>query len=129
MTLTIQSYMTKVPWSIEADETISTAKARMKELGIRHLPVLEGKRLVGVISSRDLFLLESLNERMLHLLKVADLMTEEPYAVPPQALIADVATHMAERRIGSAMVVEDDRVVGVFTTVDALRALADLTRG
>jgi len=128
MELLVQSYMTRNPVSIAPDDTLSTAKARMEECGIRHLPVLEGTQVVGVISSRDLFLLDALKERLLYLIKVRDLMAKEPYTVGPQTPLSEAATHMAERRIGSAVVVEDTRVLGVFTATDALRALADLSK-
>lgn len=100
----------------------------MGQFGIRHLPVIDGNQLVGVISSRDLFLLDALKDRSLHLLKVGDVMTEPPYAVHAQTPISEVATEMAKLRIGSAVVLDGTRVVGVFTTVDALHALADLSR-
>jgi acetoin utilization protein AcuB len=83
MTLRVIDYMTKAPFSIASDETLATAKNRMEQFGIRHLPVIDGSHLVGVISSRDLFLLHALNERSLRLLKARDVMTEQPYAVSP----------------------------------------------
>jgi acetoin utilization protein AcuB len=125
MTLRVIDYMTKAPFSIAPDETLAAAKNRMEQSGIRHLPVIDGSHLVGVISSRDLFLLHALNERSLQLLKVRDVMTEQPYAVTPQTPISQVATEMANLRIGSAVVRDGTRLVGVFTSVDALRALAD----
>jgi len=128
MILRVLNYMTKSPHSIAPDETLAIARTRMEQFGIRHLPVIDGTRLVGVISSRDLFLLDALKDRSLHLLKVGDVMTEQPYAVHAQTPISEVATEMAKLRIGSAVVLDGTRVVGVFTTVDALRALADLSR-
>ncbi len=129
MVLQVKNYMTTTLHSISPDDTISTAKARMSQLGVRHLPVIAADRLVGVISSRDLFLLDALKDRMVQLIKVSDLMSEKPYAVSPQTPISEVAMGMAELRIGSAVVLEGTRVVGLFTTTDALRALSDLTRG
>jgi acetoin utilization protein AcuB len=53
-------------------------------------------------------------------------MAGEPYTVAPDAPLEEVATRMADRKLGSALVVDRGSVVGLFTTVDALRALAVL---
>ena len=57
---------------------------------------------------------------------VGDFILGPPYSVAPDASLREVARTMAERKCGSAIVVEGERVVGVFTTTDALRALATL---
>ena len=57
---------------------------------------------------------------------VAEAMSPEPYTVPPGAPIDAVAIDMARRKIGSAVVVNRGKVVGIFTTVDALRVLSGL---
>jgi acetoin utilization protein AcuB len=98
----------------------------MRERGIRHLPVLDAGRLVGVVSQRDLYLAESLEGVDPTTDTVREAMCGEPYAVPPGAPLEEVAATMAERRLGSAIVVDRGAVIGVFTTVDALRALASL---
>ena len=54
-------------------------------------------------------------------------MTADPYIVTPDTDLAEVAREMAARRCGSAIVVDRSSVVGVFTTVDALLALARFT--
>jgi acetoin utilization protein AcuB len=53
-------------------------------------------------------------------------MTQAPWTVTAQTPLVDVATHMAEEKLGSAVVLENDKVVGVFTTTDGMRALAAL---
>jgi acetoin utilization protein AcuB len=53
-------------------------------------------------------------------------MSTDVYKVPPDAALRSVAREMAKRKLGSAIVTEGNRVQGVFTTVDALRALAEL---
>ncbi len=54
---------------------------------------------------------------------VGDLMTETVLSVQPSATVAEAATMMGERRVGSAVVMEDDRLVGIFTERDIVRAL------
>jgi acetoin utilization protein AcuB len=55
-------------------------------------------------------------------------MQQDPYSVSADASLASVATKMAERKYGSAVVVQGERVIGVFTTIDALKALASLIK-
>jgi acetoin utilization protein AcuB len=57
--------------------------------------------------------------------RVEEAMTENPYTIAPDADLSEVAAHMAEQKLGSAVVVENNRVTGVLSSVDALRALAD----
>jgi acetoin utilization protein AcuB len=59
---------------------------------------------------------------------VEEAMTDEPFVVPPDAPLEEVAEVMAARKHGSALVVESTTVVGIFTSTDALRALASLIR-
>jgi acetoin utilization protein AcuB len=125
---TVQEFMTVGPMVIAAARTLSEAHRLMRVRGIRHLPVVEGGRLVGLVSQRDLYLLETLQGVDPDTETIEEAMTREPYAVPPGAPLDEVAAEMAERRIGSAVVVDRGSVIGLFTTVDALRALAAVQR-
>jgi acetoin utilization protein AcuB len=123
---TVQGFMTFAPRVVSSSSTLAEAHRLMREGGIRHLPVVDGGRLVGVVSQRDLYLLETLDGIDLEAERVAEAMTPDPYACPPGAPLDQVALAMADRKLGSAVVVEQGEVVGLFTTVDALRALAGL---
>jgi acetoin utilization protein AcuB len=118
--------MTPSPWTIARNQPISIAQKLMRERGIRHLPVLDGPRVVGILSERDILLVESFPGVNPTDLRVEEAMAPNPYEVTPDAPLSEVVATLLERRIGSAIVVVEDRVAGVFTTVDALRALADL---
>jgi acetoin utilization protein AcuB len=59
---------------------------------------------------------------------VEEAMTAQPFTVPPDAALEDVARAMAEQKYGSAVVVDKGAVVGLFTTTDALRALSSMLR-
>lgn len=124
----VDQHMTVSPFVIGVADTLADARRLMRERGIRHLPVLDGGRLVGVLSQRDLHLVESLAGVDPATDTVREAMSGDPYAVPVGAPLEEVAATMAERRLGSAIVVDRGAVVGVFTTVDALRALATLAR-
>ncbi len=126
---TIADYMTPSPHSIGYDQPLAHAHHVMRDHQIRHLPVLNRGHLVGMVSDRDLAFIENLKDVDATKVRVDDAMTPSPYSVSKSARLGDVAKEMAEHRYGSAVVMENDHVVGVFTTVDALRALADACNG
>lgn len=117
----VEKYMTPMPHTINKSMPLKTAIGIMREHRIRHLPVQEGGTLVGVISDRDLKLATGLPGA--RDFKVEDIMTPDPYVVAPDARLDGVASKMAEHKFGCAIVVERSKVVGVFTTVDAMKAL------
>ena len=125
---TIQRYMTVNPIVISSQRTLSEAHQTMREHGIRHLPVVDAGRLVGVVSQRDLYLLGTLHGVDATSETVEEAMTPEPYTVPPDASIEEVAREMAQHKYGSALVVDRGAVVGIFTSIDGLRALSSVLR-
>jgi len=126
---TIQKYMTATPHSIGPDQPLALAHKMMREHHFRHLPVLNGGALVGMITDRDLHLIETLRDVDPEKVTVEEAMSSSPYAVSPDALLDEVVAEMAEHKYGSAVVMQNQKVVGVFTTVDVCRALAELLRG
>lgn len=126
---TVGEWMSEQPHTIGDDQTLASARERMHHWQVRHLPVLHGGQLVGVVSERDLALVESISGVDVETVTVDDAMTEEPWTVSADAALAEVAATMAERRIGTAIITDAEaQVVGVFTTTDALRALARLAQ-
>jgi acetoin utilization protein AcuB len=121
---TIGDVMTSQPWTIGREQTLKTAHVMMRSHGIRHLPVLERGQIVGVITQRDLYFLETIQGVDIDADQVNDGMTPDAYAVSPDTPLAEVAETMVERKLGCAVVVERDRVVGIFTATDALRLLS-----
>jgi acetoin utilization protein AcuB len=122
----VGQYMTPGPHTIARNRSLAAARHLMLDEGVRHLPVLEGGRIVGLLSERDLLLVESLpgvNPTDVH---VDEAMVEEVFTVPPDAPVGEVVETMIARKLGSAVVAQGDHVVGVFTTIDALRALHEL---
>ena len=125
---TVDRFMTANPVAISSDRTLAEAHRLMREKQIRHLPVVDDGRLVGLVSQRDLYLLETLQGVDPDEERVEEAMTAEPFTVAPDAALEDVATSMAEHKYGSAVVLDRGAVVGLFTTVDALRALATVLK-
>jgi acetoin utilization protein AcuB len=124
----IRGFMTLSPHSITSRHTLAEAHQTMRERGVRHLPVIDDGKVTGVVSQRDLYLLETLRGVDAARELVEEAMSSEPFVVEPDAALEDVAEAMASHRHGSALVVAEGVVVGIFTTTDALRALATLLR-
>lgn len=118
--------MTTAPSSIRPTDTLTLAHAIMQKLEIRHLPVCESGRVVGVISDGDLFRAEGLRDANFETLKASDVMTLKPYTVGPEAPLDEVVKEMARRKMGSAVIIDNQKVVGIFTSTDALGAFAEL---
>ena len=110
---------------IERAPTTSVADAAtlMRERNIRHLPVLEAGRVVGVLSEKDVHVARTLRSLTLEKATVDMIMQAPAVTVAPDMKLSDVAAHMVDRRLGSAIVVHEGRVVGIFTSQDALHAL------
>lgn len=121
---TVGDYMTPSPHCIGVDQPLERARAWMHDLGVRHLPVRDGGQLVGVLSERDVALVSLLAPAQLETTAVEEAMTPIPYCVTADTPLAEVTEHMAARKLGSAVVVDGNQVVGVFTTSDALKALS-----
>lgn len=123
---TIQKYMTTSPHSIGADQTLAKAHEMMQALGIRHLPVLSGGHIVGMLTDRDLHLIESMEGVDPRLVLANDAMATSVYAVAPETPLDEVVATMGEKKYGSAVVTQNGHVIGIFTTVDLCRAFAEL---
>lgn len=124
--LTMKDVMTAQPITIGRTQSLAIAHEMMRENGCRHLPVLEHGDLVGVVTQRDLYFLETIAGVELAKDKVDDAMSSDCYAVGPDARLDAVAAEMAHHKYGCAVVIERARVIGIFTATDALRVLAGL---
>jgi acetoin utilization protein AcuB len=125
----IQDVMTRSPACIQRTAPIAEAYELMRSLLVRHLLVLDGKKLTGVVSQRDLYRLETIDAVDRSRDVVGDSIgQQELYVVPPDAPIDEVAEHMAKEHLGSAVVMGGQGVAGIFTSTDALLALAKLVK-
>lgn len=125
----ISRYMTRQPWTIPRGAKMSQAHRVMREHHVRHLPVLDRGELVGIVTERDLHLVETLPGGDPEELTVEEAMIADVYRVPGDAPVDTVVEEMADHRYGSAVVLNRrGEVEGIFTTVDALQVLAEVLR-
>lgn len=123
---TVQKFMTYVPKSIGYDQTIAQATEVMRKLHLRHLPVLKGGNLVGILTDRDINLVNSLKDVDPTKMSVEEAYTADPYFTKPDAPLNEVVAEMASHKYGCALVVDNGKLVGIFTEIDAYRALSEL---
>lgn len=104
----------------EAGTTSGEARDLLVTHGIRHLPVVDGSRLAGIVSDRDL-------ARAPASVPLGDVMTRR-VVTSPETPVEDAALLLVTHKIGALPVVREGALVGIFTETDALRALVDLLR-
>ena len=126
--ITIDEYVSPVTVTGTTDMKLSEITKLMREGGFRHIPILKENKPVGIISDRDISLLDSLED--LTDLSVADVMVNEPYCAYTGASIGEVAFEMSTRKIGSALILtKEGELDGIFTSIDGLNALIEIVRG
>lgn len=125
----VGAYMTPMPHAIEPHMPLSAAEQRMLSLKVLHLPVRAAGRVVGIVSERDILLAKSLPGATAAATEVAQVMSEAPYSVGEDTPLAEVCSVMADNKYGAALVTDDQgHLLGIFTTTDALQALASITK-
>lgn len=126
--LLVEKYMSPFAQTIGRDQTIATAHRMMRENEIRHLPVLEGGKLVGIVSQRDLHFVETLAGVDPTRIRVDEAMSQDVFTVAPETKLEEAVETMIANKFGSAVVMKGGKVLGLFTAIDAQRALLDLLR-
>ena len=121
----IDKYMTVMPHTINYTMPVKTAFEMMREYHIRHLPVQNAGKLVGILTDRDIKLASSFAGASE--LKVEEVMTPDPYVVRPHTPLDHVVLEMAEHKFGCAVIEQENgKVVGIFTATDGLRVLGGI---
>lgn len=132
----VASIMTRNPYSVRANTSISEAIRMMQEHDIRHLPVLDHKELVGIVSDRDIRALAIQLEEALALpdgvkqkmeSKVSEIMRGAPISTEADTDVKDAIDLFLEHKL-SALPVTDPasgELVGIVSYIDILKAARD----
>lgn len=128
-TPTVAGAMSPFPYSIRPDQTLREARAMMMDNDIHHLPVTLDDDILGVISDGDVFVAGNLAPKGAAETRVESIYSPDPYVVDIHTPLEQVARHMADRRIGSAVVTRHGKLAGILTHTDMCRALAELLAG
>ena len=120
----MKDVMTAAPRTIGVDDTVGEASHAMVEYNCRHLPVLDGGKLVGVISDRDLSLALNVFEKKPNELLVRSVFVEHPYTAQVTDKLDKVLNDMVALHIGSTLVCDGEELAGIFTTMDACSAFS-----
>lgn len=121
---TMRHWMTPAPHSVGKGQTLAVAKRIMCDYAVRYLPVLDQGKLVGILSELDIYFVQAIPGVNLEDTLVADAMSQHVHCASPDQQIRAVVAQMAEYKLGCAVITEGDKVVGMFTTTDALDMLA-----
>ena len=134
----VGEYMTRDPITVSEDTSMKEAMLLLRSHHIRHLPVANGKVLVGLVSDRDIrkaapSLLSGIGkndyEQLLEDTPVGRIMTREPFTVTESTSIVDAVSVLVEKKFGSLPVVAGTEIVGIFTEIDALKILLGRLNG
>lgn len=126
----VKDIMAKEVSTLGRNDTLDLADNVMALDRIRHLPILDEGRVVGVVSQRDLFRSalaaalgygEKAQKTLLRTIRVKEVMSEPAITVSPEATVKEAARLMIENKIGCLPVVEGHALVGIVTETDILR--------
>jgi CBS domain-containing protein len=125
----VRDIMVKEVATLDVNDELSLANDIIRLGRIRHLPVVEGSRLVGIISERDLFrssLAQALgygsqgSREVMKSLRIKDIMVKNVITVTPETDLCEAVRLMVDRKIGCLPVVENERLAGLITETDIL---------
>ncbi len=134
----VKDCMKRDPVTVKRDDSFRYALKLIRKEGIRHLPVLDGKRVVGIVTDRDLrqaapspatsLEIHELNY-LLERLKIETIMTKKVTTATPDTSLLDAAKLLIAHKIGCLPVVDQDELVGIITEGDLLRAYVEQQEG
>ncbi len=126
--------MTQNPTTLDRNETLDLAESIMNLGRVRHRPVVDDGKVVGIVSQRDMLrsaLITSLGfgrkttGALIKTIKIKEVMTSKVIAISPDASIKEAARQMIDKKIGCVPVVEGDRLVGIVTETDMLQYVVE----
>jgi acetoin utilization protein AcuB len=123
----VGSVMTSFPYFVEVEDTAAKMERMMDEYNIRHLPVQENGKVIGIVSERDLHhhIKREAAEAEKNRIQARHIMVPHPYIVPFRAPLNEVVFEMAKRRIGSVIVQRQGKLAGILSAIDVCRILGE----
>ena len=131
----VRDYMTPDPQTLDTKNTLLDAVLMLRRLELRHIPILDDGRLIGILTDRDVgrvapSMLMGLSpqdyNRVFEDTPVAKVMTRNLLSTTPEAPLEEAVHLLYNHKVGCLPVLEDGRLVGIITVADMLRALHDL---
>src|SRR5262245_41170229 len=117
----VSAWMSRPVHTVVPDTTAAEAVALLRREGFRHLPVMEGDRVVGVVTDRDL-------RGVAPETPVSTVMSRPVVVISPRTAMDKAARLLFDRRIGCLPVIEDGKLIGILTQTDAVAALVNMMR-
>jgi acetoin utilization protein AcuB len=124
----VEEFTTPDPVTASQEASVEELNGMMTQHGVRHIPIVEADQVIGIVSERDLKVVAGLGLKEKTLISAKDIMAREPVTVSSMATLDEVAFEMSTRKIGSVIVNDGDKLLGIFTVTDALNALIEITR-
>lgn len=125
----VEEFTSPNPITASESSSIEELRQMMDTNGIRHIPIVDHEKVVGIISDRDLRVVAGLKLADKKMIKASDLMVRDPLTVSSEMPLDEVAFEMSSRKVGSVIVNdENDELLGIFTVTDALNALIEIAR-
>jgi acetoin utilization protein AcuB len=123
----VGAVMTSFPYFVEVHHTAAIMERMMDEHNIRHLPVQENGKVIGIVSERDLHhhIKREAPAAEKDRIQARDIMVPHPYIVPFRAPLNEVVFEMAKRRIGSVIVQRQGKLAGILSAIDVCRILGE----
>ena len=120
----IRQFMTSPIRTVAPDTALSEARELMAELRIRHLPGVSEGRILGIVTARNVLVVDDFGVFGAQDVLVQAAMTGEPMCVPSDCAIRDVVHTMAREEIDAVLIVDGGTLLGIFTDRDALKLLS-----
>lgn len=127
--------MTKELITLSLSDSLYSAEKRMKVNHIRHMPVVDGDELIGLVSLSDLQRVSFIDAYskegtedtpVYNMLSIKDLMIKNPLTASPKTTILEVSKLLASKEFHSLPVVDEGKLVGIITTTDLLHYFIEL---
>jgi acetoin utilization protein AcuB len=126
----VAEVMSRTVVTLTPEQTLRDAVELLRSKHIRHLPVVENSKLIGIVTDRDVkratpSLLSGVDrdeyDRVLDETKIAQIMTREPMTVTPESGLKAAVKIFIDRKVGALPVVSGSQLVGIITEIDLLR--------